>query len=219
MGYTGVACLLAAIALAAGVTLGAHSPAFLGLPDRGQEPIVTPLFQNPEFPSGCEAFSLAMCLRSMGYSVEPSELIDTYMPTDPTWGDYVDCYAGDARGLGSAMPPALVACTDAYANAMGESLHGVELTGCSFTELTEIVERGYPVLTWVTTDMEPPVFSDAGMRGYRLYRNFHCVLLYRVHGGVAYVADPLVGLREFDERSFRGLWEECGSLAMTVAES
>lgn len=218
-GFAGVAGLLTAIALAAGVVLGTPSLVLIGLPERAQEPIVAPLYQNPEFPSGCEAFSLAMCLRSMGYPVEPSELIDVYMPTDPTWSDYVDCYAGDARGSGSAMPPALVACTDAYATATGAPLHGVELTGCSFDELAEIVERGYPVLTWVTTDMEPPVLSDTAMRGYRLYRNFHCVLLCRIQGGVAYIADPLVGLRGLDAHSLQTLWEECGHLAMTVRES
>lgn len=219
MGFRGVAGLLAAIALATGVMLGAPSPVLVGFPERSQEPIVTPLYQNPEFPSGCEAFSLAMCLRSMGYPVEPSELIDVYMPTDPTWSDYVDCYAGDARGSGSAMPPALVTCADAYAVATGATLRGVELTGCSFDEITEIVGRGYPVLTWITTDMEPPAFFDEGMRGYRLYRNFHCVLLYRVQGGAVYIADPLVGLVEHDARSFQTLWEECGNLAMAVAES
>ncbi|EEA89971.1 C39 family peptidase [Collinsella stercoris] len=219
MRFTGVAGLLTAIAIAMGSTFGFLSPVLLRFPERSQAPIVAPLFQNPEFPSGCEAFSLAMCLRAMGYTVEPSELIDVYMPTDPTWSDYVDHYAGDARDLGSAMPPAVVACTDAYAVATGAPLHGVELTGRPFDELAEIVERGYPVLTWITTDYEPPRFSDDGMRGYLLYRNFHCVLLYCIQGGVAYIADPLIGLVEHDVHSFQTLWEECGSLAMAVSES
>ncbi len=204
-------CLAAACAWGICFVFGGPSSPLEEFPRRSQAPIVAPLFQNPEFPSGCEAFSLAMCLRAMGYTVEPSELIDVYMPTDPTWSDYVDHYAGDARDLGSAMPPAVVACTDAYAVATGAPLHGVELT--------EIVERGYPVLTWITTDYEPPRFSDDGMRGYLLYRNFHCVLLYCIQGGVAYVADPLIGLVEHDVHSFQTLWEDCGSLAMAVSES
>lgn len=219
MGFTGVAGLLTAIAIAMGTTFGFPSLALIELPDRSQEPIVAPLYQNPEYPSGCEAFSLAMCLRSMGYSVEPSALIDTYMPTDPTWSDFVNHFAGDARSSGSAMPPAVVVCADAYAAAVDAPLHGVELTGCSFDEVATVVERGYPVLTWITTDFESPRFSTTGARGYRLYRNFHCVLLYRVQGGVTYVADPLVGLVEYYTNSFQTLWEECGSLAMTVSES
>lgn len=219
MRFTGVAGLLTAIAIAMGSTFGFLSPVLLRFPERPQAPIVAPLFQNPEFPSGCEAFSLAMCLRAMGYTVEPSELIDVYMPTDPTWSDFVNHFAGDARSSGSAMPPAVVACVDAYATAVDAPLHGVELTGCSFDEIAAVVERGYPVLTWITTDFESPRFSTTGARGYRLYRNFHCVLLYRVQGGVAYVADPLIGLVEHDVHSFQTLWEDCGSLAMAVSES
>lgn len=131
-------CLAAACAWGICFVFGGPSSRLEEFPERPQAPIVAPLFQNPEFPSGCEAFSLAMCLRAMGYTVEPSELIDVYMPTDPTWSDYVDHYAGDARDLGSAMPPAVVACTDAYAVATGAPLHGVELTGCSFDELSLI---------------------------------------------------------------------------------
>ena len=212
-------CLAAACAWGSSFVFGGPSSRLEEFPRRSQEPIIAPLYQNPEYPSGCDAFSLAMCLRSMGYSVEPSALIDTYMPTDPTWSDFVNHFAGDARSSGSAMPPAVVVCADAYAAAVDAPLHGVELTGCSFDEVATVVERGYPVLTWITTDFESPRFSTTGARGYRLHRNFHCVLLYRVQGGVTYVADPLVGLVEYDTNSFQTLWEECGSLAMTVSES
>lgn len=122
-------CLAAACAWGSSFVFGGPSSRLEEFPRRSQEPIVAPLYQNPEYPSGCEAFSLAMCLRSMGYSVEPSALIDTYMPTDPTWSDFVNHFAGDARSSGSAMPPAVVVCADAYAAAVDAPLHGVELTG------------------------------------------------------------------------------------------
>lgn len=157
-------CLAAACAWGICFVFGGPSSPLEEFPRRSQEPIVAPLYQNPEFPSGCEAFSLAMCLRSMGYSGEPSALIDTYMPTDPTWSDFVNHFAGDARSSGSAMPPAVVACVDAYATAVDAPLHGVELTGCSFDEIAAVVERGYPVLTWITTDFESPRFSTTGAR-------------------------------------------------------
>lgn len=155
-------CLAAACAWEISFVFGGPSSRLEEFPRRSQELIVAPLYQNPEFPSGCEAFSLAMCLRSMGYSVEPSALIDTYMPTDPTWSDFVNHFAGDVRSSGSAMPPAVVVCADAYAAAVDAPLHGVELTGCSFDEVATVVERGYPVLTWITTDFESPRFSTTG---------------------------------------------------------
>lgn len=115
-------CLAAACAWGSSFVFGGPSSRLEEFPRRSQEPIVAPLYQNPEYPSGCEAFSLAMCLRSMGYSVEPSALIDTYMPTDPTWSDFVNHFAGDARSSGSAMPPAVVVCADAYAAAVDTAL-------------------------------------------------------------------------------------------------
>ena len=137
-------CLAAACAWGSSFVFGGPSSRLEEFPRRSQEPIVAPLYQNPEYPSGCEAFSLAMCLRSMGYSVEPSALIDTYMPTDPTWSDFVNHFAGDARSSGSAMPPAVVVCADAYAAAVDAPLHGVELTGCSFDEVATVCRTWVP---------------------------------------------------------------------------
>jgi len=59
-------CLAAACAWGSSFVFGGPSSRLEEFPRRSQEPIVAPLYQNPEYPSGCEAFSLAMCLRSMG---------------------------------------------------------------------------------------------------------------------------------------------------------
>lgn len=176
------------------------------------------LYQYPEFPSGCEAYALAMVLRALGINADPAELIDTYMPTDPTWTDYVWHYAGDARGLGSAMPPALVACARSYLDAIGVPARVEDMTGNSFADVLARVEAGYPIAVWSTVGMEPPRFTGTVQDGYRYFGNLHCVVLYGVDraAGTALVADSIDGYRAYDLDEFEWVWDACGDMAMAV---
>ena len=164
-----------------------------------------------------------MVLRAEGFPASAADLVDTYLPTDPTWEDYVDRFAGDPRGQGGAMPPAMMACTRSFLAANGDMLAGasgsarpVDLTGAGFDEVRGYVERGYPVMTWVTLDLTAPRFTGREVRGYRWYRNLHCVVLHGFDGGDAIVADPIAGPVRHDASGFREVFEACGAMAMTV---
>lgn len=175
------------------------------------------LYQYPLFPSGCEAHSLAMILRAYGYNADPAELIDRYMPTDPTWSDYVHHFAGDARGAGSAMPPAVVACAQAYVQANGGGETVDDLTGSSWEDILDIVQGGCPVALWTTLDMSAPQFTGAVQEGYSYYSNLHCVVLYGIgDSGTVLVADPIGGYREYPREDLAWIYEACGSMALAV---
>lgn len=86
------------------------------------------LLQLPEFPSGCEAASLAIALRAYGLGTTIGELVDTCFSYDDTWSDTAS-YLGDPRGSGSAFPPAVVRAARRFLAARGLTLGVRELSG------------------------------------------------------------------------------------------
>lgn len=177
------------------------------------------LLQLPEFPSGCEPASLAIALRAWGYPVSIAELVDGgYFTYDASWSQ-ADAYLGDPRGIGSALPPAVVRAATSYLTARNASLAPIELTGKPFKAIGEKAAAGIPVLTWSTVDATWPRFTlqRPSVDGYPWYTNFHCVVVYGIDGSDVLVSDPLAGLVRRDAARFSALHAACGSMAVALA--
>lgn len=149
---------------------------------------VSELLQGDAYPSGCEPAALASVLQSMGIDATLEDVLN-YLRYDPDFVDFVYHYAGDPIGSGSAWPPAMVDAANRYLASVssdatsidtdvvgdGEdgftadtapplqatpTLTAVNISGASFSEVTDILAAGYPVMVWTTISMEEPGFSD-----------------------------------------------------------
>lgn len=176
---------------------------------------VEELLQLPDYPAGCEATSLAIVLRAMGYDVGIGDILDGYLSYDPTWTD-AGSYLGDPYTGGGAFPPAVVIAADGFLSDVDSDERATDLTGATFDEIAEIVSSGTPVLVWTTMYQEPPAFSGQLVGDYAWYTNEHCVVVYGVDEGAVLVSDPLEGLVERDYARFSRLFEECGSMAVAI---
>ena len=180
---------------------------------------VEALLQYPEFPAGCESAALAVALRSMGFEVALGEIVEGYLPIDPSRTDFVNAFGGDPRSGGGAYAPALVRTANAYLADHGSDRVAHDLTGASFDELLEWVRAGYPVLVWTTMYGAEPAFTGQTFEGREWYSNEHCVVLYGIDPdtGALSVSDSLEGLVTRDAASFERLYEACGSMALVIA--
>lgn len=177
------------------------------------------LLQLPEYPAGCEPVSLTIVLRSLGFEADPSEVIEGYLPVDPTSSDYVHEYGGSVYVDGGTMPPAIVTAANAYLADQGDAADGLaarDITGTTYAELLDLVEQGYPVLAWTTMYMGEPQFTGFVQEGYEWYYNEHCVVLYGIEGDEVLVSDPLEGLVRRDAAEFGRLYETCGCMAVVI---
>ena len=168
-------------------------------------------------PAGCEPVSLALALRSLGFGLTPTELIDEYLPVDVTWSDST-AYLGSPYESGGSFPPGIVAAADAYLEAQGSSMRAVDASGVAFEDILALAEEGSPVLVWTTMYGEDPEFSGQYIGEYGWYLNEHCVLMYGTEGDEVLVSDPLQGLVRENAAEFGRLYEACGSYAVYLVE-
>lgn len=162
---------------------------------------------------GCEIFSLAIALDSMGFEVTPEEIADEYLEID---GDYATGYSGSPYGMGGGFPAGIVAACNLYLADRGSSLAAHDLTGTSLNDLSALTNRGMPVLVWTTMFMEDPLFSAGEEGELKWYDNEHCVVVYALDDETVYVSDPLEGVVERDRAEFERIFEECGTMAVAI---
>lgn len=179
---------------------------------------VEEIFQNPTLPAGCESVALTAILRSMGFELSLTEIVDDYLVIDPWEGDFVYRFFGSPYVAGGAFPPAMVDAANAYLIAQGSELRARDITGSEFSELAALTEEGVPVLVWTTVDLLDPDFTGMVIDGYEWYSNEHCVVLYGIEGGEVLVSDPLSGLVRRDIDEFSRIYEACGSMAAIISE-
>ncbi len=179
--------------------------------------------QLPDMPSGCEIHSLACVLQAMGADVSADELLG-YLPWDPDGIDFIYCFAGDPYGeTGIGYAPALVSGAESWLKQTGAfdgRYAAYDLTGMTFSQISELVEQGWPVMVWTTTYMQAPERSDPGDSVYGLVANNHCVVLYGVSQaettGTVQVMDPLIGLIDRDAEDFEAIYTQRGCMAMAI---
>ena len=174
---------------------------------------VAETLQEGVLDTGCEIISLSVALRSMGVEADPVDIADRYLDMN---GNFADGYVGNPYSGGGGFPAGIVRMANAYLADMRPDLHAHDLTGNSFDTLVGLVQRGYPVLVWTTTDFKEPYKSGTFQGEYEWYLNEHCVVLCGISGDNVLVNDSLEGLVERDAAQFADIFEKCGSMAMYV---
>lgn len=176
------------------------------------------VLQLPAWPSGCEPASLAYALNRLGIDASIEDVISV-LDFDPEFTDYVYHYAGDPAGSGSAYAPVMTrAANDSIAAAGFDGRYqAFNITGTSFEDLRSLVEAGAPVLAWVTTDLQDPLFSDYSIYGYPFVKNNHCVSVYSIDDDTVVAMDPLEGFVSYDAETFAAVYEARGCMALAIA--
>lgn len=171
------------------------------------------MLQGGVLDSGCEIFSLAIVLRSMGLAPDPIAIADDYLDFE---GGIEEGYMGSPYYGGGGFPSGIAKAANAYLDDKKSSFRAHDLTGNSFQALVGLVERGYPVLVWTTIDFEEPFLYNDLNESNQWYANEHCVVMYGVSDGNVLVSDPLEGLVTIEVAKFADLYELCGSMALLV---
>lgn len=185
--------------------------------------------QLPEYKNGCEATSLTMLLNYAGVTVDKDTVVSK-MKKDATevkydgrgnileWGDPRVGFVGDVTGKKpgySIDPIALKSVIEEY--LPGKSL---DLTGCEFYKLQEILYTGRPIVVWVNKTFEEPKVSYTwtSARGeISAFKNQHAVVLTGYDENNFYYNDPLTEEKNasISKEVFKGVWIAMGSKALS----
>jgi len=174
--------------------------------------------QYPELPTGCEAVALTEALRSMGFNLGKTTIADFYLSY--SGNDFVNAYVGDPssyEGVG-VYPPGLVNAANRYLTAQGSSMRAYNITGTDWNNLFVYIDKGYPVIIWVTIGGSTPTFDGSEYDGWGWYENEHCVVLYGVDrdAETVSISDPTYGYCQYDYDTYGQLFAACGSMAMVI---
>lgn len=195
---------------------------------------VRTILQYPELPQGCEIVALTAVLNSYGYDVKKTEMADVYLPKQPftyknnrRYGpNPYKAYAGNPRseaGFFTYAPPIIEAANNYFAKAGGNGLP-LDLSGSTREEIIDQLNKGNPVVIWVTRDLKSPKLSyswyvdDTGEK-FVAPINSHTVVLNGYDEKKVHYMDPLKGQISYDANAFFKNYQELGSHAMVVLQS
>lgn len=183
------------------------------------------IFQNPEFPNGCEITSLTMLLQMYGYHPSVDLLYDQYLAKGEVtlqdgmlYGpDPEEAYAGDARsedrGWYCYEQPLAHAGND-YLISLGETESLVGENGVSMEKLDALLQEK-PVVCWVTIGYETPLYStlvyNTGVTTFQPLTNLHCIVVTKKTMQGYAVLDPLRGSYSVEETIFQNSFVSVGS--------
>jgi uncharacterized repeat protein (TIGR02543 family) len=155
------------------------------------------LNQNPSYPTGCEAASVAMLVsHASGKKVPVSSIVKRmpYSSSDPNKG-----YVGNPRSYSgwTIYPPALKNVVKHYAGS------AKVLTGAKLSTLKKYIKNNKPVVVWL-----------GPLSGF----NLHCCLMtgYSADGKYIYYNDPYgAQRRKITTSAFKSLWQNMGRRAIS----
>lgn len=193
---------------------------------------VEKLMQNPELPNGCEIVSLTAVLNYYGYNVSKTTMADKYLPKQAfSWKngkrygpDPYKAYAGNPRsatgGWYSFAPP-IVKAAENYMATQQNKMKAKNISGSSEKEILAYLNKGVPVVIWVTLDLSKPALngqwylSDTG-KSYKAYTNLHAVVLTGYKDGIVSAMNPLKGKVTYKQSAFFKSYEELGKHALVL---
>lgn len=188
--------------------------------------------QLPELPHGCEITSLTAILNTYGFDVSKTVMADQYLPKQPfAWKDKrryganpYKAYAGNPRsqtgGFFSYVPPIMEAA-EKFKKKVRVDFETRDLSGSTREEIIKQLNKGTPVIVWVTLDLGKPrlnytwYFHDSGEK-FTAPVNLHAVVLNGYDEKKVHVMNPLVGQMTYDAAAFFKSYQELGSHAMTL---
>ena len=184
---------------------------------------VPEIYQYPDLPTGCEAVSAAIAIRSYGYETDPIEFARDWLICGD---DIVNSFVGDPFAYGGAgiFPPGLRDSVQRYIDATGAALAVFDITGVPADALYRFIDSGAPVVVWSTYYMNDPWIGSAyTYNGHTVYwyDNEHCVCLcgYDKLKGTVQISDPLRGIVTESADAFESIYDQIGRMAMVILDT
>lgn len=192
------------------------------------------LLQNPELPNGCEITSLTSILNYYGEEVSKMTMVSHFLPMKkivskdgvrygPNPNEFYVGYPGDNSNAFYAYAKPIVSSANNYLNEHKIERQAYDFTGTSTDQLKEFLNKGIPVLTWVTIDWAAPKTNEAlawiveGTGEKHVpYINLHAVVLIGMDEENAYIMNPLKGYESIPIGTFNESFKNLGSKAVVV---
>lgn len=182
------------------------------------------IYQYPELPTGCESTALTMLLQYHGLAISKTE-IATRLPKAPMPQEILgvkqtlhpnSAFIGDPftyQGYGVYLPP-LIDLIHQYL-----PYPVLNLTNCEFSSLLQLIDRGVPVMIWVTMDMKPAYLThtwETPSGPFTWVAPQHTVLMIGYDDQYIYTLDPLNGRAVYKTENFIQSWENLGKQALAI---
>ena len=180
------------------------------------------IYQNPEYPAGCEAMALTMLLNYYGYNLDKHTIIDDYLIYSED--SYIKGYKGrpDISPGGGCYAPALTNTTNRFLVAQKSSYKAKDMTGTELNELFSYIAKGYPVLVWTTVGLKPcqkaSYVYKYGDIDFTWVYNEHCVVLtgYDLNAGTITVYDSIDGIQTYNTSDFQTIYDDMWRMSMVL---
>lgn len=178
--------------------------------------LVPEMLQYPEMQAGCEVYALCALLRSYRFDATPAEIVSHHLPFEETPGQIASAYSGSPYTNGEGLPPALAIAGNSFLQEADSPLVATDTTGTPFEVLLAQANAGTPSLVWTTMGIVDLGFT-APLEPYNYYDLEHCVVLMHSENDQVIYMDPQVGYTACNIAQFKHVYEQCGSMALTLS--
>lgn len=183
---------------------------------------VNPIPQTSVLPTGSEVISLITILNYYGYSVDELTLAKKYLPKGNA-GEVspYEAFVGDPRsrdGYG-AYAPVLVDTANKYLQDQETLLEAKDVTGITMDDVREYLRNGFPVMIWLTSDMQEPrdsVSWNIDGDSYTWKENEYCVTIIGFADNTYMIADPSNGIVELNSDIVESVFTDMGQQAVVI---
>ena len=180
------------------------------------------IYQNPEYPAGCESMALTMLLNYFGYQLEKNEIIDNYLIYSDE--NYVIGYKGrpDITPGGGCYAPALTNTANRFLIQNKSSYKATNISGTNLKDLFPYIAKGYPVLVWTTVGLKPcnkaSYIYRYGDTEYTWVYNEHCVVLtgYSIPENTITVYDSIDGIKTYNTDDFQKIYDDMWKMSVVL---
>lgn len=200
----------------------------------GEESFFIPVpetFQNPDLPQGCEITALTAVLNYYGYEADPLVMANKYLPKEGFFKEHGINYGPDPN-VAYAGDPTKESGWFCYAKPIVSAANlffeeeqifdqAEDFSGKRRDRIIDEVNKGNPVILWVTLNLEPPRFipgwvNVATGKQVRIPLNSHCVVLNGFYGKDLLVMDPLQGEIKVDSDQFFESYYDLGAYGVKL---
>ena len=180
------------------------------------------IYQNPEYPAGCEAMALTMLLNYFGYQLDKSEIINNYLIYSDE--NYLMGYKGrpDITPGGGCYAPALTNTANRFLLQNNSSYKAKNISGTEFKDLFTYIAKGYPVLVWTTVGLKPcnkaSYIYKYGDTDYTWVYNEHCVVLagYSIPDNTVIIYDSIDGVKTYSIDEFQAIYDDMWKMSVVL---
>lgn len=180
------------------------------------------IYQNPEYPAGCESMALTMLLNYFGYELDKNVIIDNYLIYSDD--NYIMGYKGrpDISPGGGCYAPALTNTANRFLIENKSSYTAKNISGTDFKELFSYLAKGYPVIVWTTVGLKPcnkaSYIYKYGDTEYTWVYNEHCVVLtgYDLNNNTVTIYDSIDGIITYSIDDFQKIYDDMWKMSMVL---